>query len=64
MARAGRRSFGGCQVRRDRILTSVASSRRVEDGDLDDPRLAKLICESYREIGAQGRLRAGHSGQT
>lgn len=72
--------FGGCQVRRDRILTNVVLTRRVEHprwtkieelapgwivhryevrdpGDLDDPRLADLICESYREIGEQGRLR-------
>ena len=26
--------------------------------DLDDPRLADLICESYRDLGEQGRLRA------
>ncbi len=77
--------FGGCQVRRDRLLTNVALARRVEDPrwtkieqlapgwivhryevreprELDDPRLAGLICESYREIGQQGRLRARPAG--
>ena len=77
--------FGGCQVRRDRILTNVVLTRRVESprwtkieqlapgwivhryevrgpGDLDDPGLAQLICESYRQIGEQGRLRATRAG--
>jgi hypothetical protein len=73
--------FGGCQVRRDRLLTNVALTRWVDDprwtkveelapswivhryevrgpDDLDDPRLAELICESYRDLGEQGRLKA------
>jgi hypothetical protein len=72
--------FGGCTVRRDRLLTSVSLTRRVdhprwtkveelapswiahhfairEPGELDDPDLAELVCESYRDIGEQGRLR-------
>ncbi len=28
-----------------------------DPAELEDPELANLICESYREIGAQGRLR-------
>jgi hypothetical protein len=71
--------FGGCVVRRDHIVASIALARRVEhprwrsveqivpnwiahrlvvrDGsELDDPSLAELICESYHQMGEQGRL--------
>lgn len=73
--------FGGCTVRRDRLLTGIALARRVDHPrwtkveelapgwiahrfevrdphELEDPDLVALICESYREVGAQGRLRA------
>jgi hypothetical protein len=76
--------FGGCQIRRDRLLTNVALTRRVDDPrwtkveelapgwivhryevrgpeELDDPRLAELICESYRDLGEQGRLKAARA---
>lgn len=73
--------FGGCSVRRDRLLTGISLTRRVDHArwtkveelapgwishrfevrdpdDLGDPDLAALICESYREVGEQGRLRS------
>ncbi|MGZ8563237.1 MAG: DUF5655 domain-containing protein [Candidatus Limnocylindria bacterium] len=73
--------FGGCSVRRDRLLTGISLTRRVDHprwtkveelapgwiahrfevrdpDELSDPDLAALICESYREVGEQGRLRS------
>jgi len=72
--------FGGCTVRRDRLLTAISLARRVDHArwtsieelapgwiahhlvvrhadELADPELAALICESYHDIGEQGRLR-------
>jgi hypothetical protein len=77
-----RARFGGCQVRRDRLVTNVSLPRRVahprfkrieqlgrwhlhhfevrSPAELDDSELQALICESYHQMGEQGRLgRAG-----
>ncbi len=71
--------FGGCTVRRDRLVANISLSRRVEHprwtkvegyssrwfahrfevrrpDDLDDPEIAELICESYRDLGEQRSL--------
>jgi hypothetical protein len=77
--------FGGCVVRRDHLVASIALPRRVDhsrwreieevvpgwfvhrfvvrDGrELDDPELAALVCESYRQMGEQRRLAGRRTG--